>query len=162
MKLLKNFYDMLDKILSAIIAIIMMLITFEVFVQVIFRYVLHQSLGGFEELPVYMLISCVWLGGVLVAKHDNHVRIDLVTQSIKSDKRKALLNMVTSLLTAICSGAYAVLDYQFVMNAVKHNTLSSGLRFPLWYIYAITFVSSVLATVFFLINSVKEVRRLFK
>ena len=77
MKFLQKIYDGLDKVLSVIVAVIMMLITFEIFVQVIFRYFLRRSMGGFEELPVFMLITCVWLGGVLVAKNNDHVKIDI-------------------------------------------------------------------------------------
>lgn len=162
MKFLQKIYDGLDKVLSVIVAVIMMLITFEIFVQVIFRYFLRRSMGGFEELPVFMLITCVWLGGVLVAKNNDHVKIDIVTQGIKNERVKAVLNALTSLLTALCAGFYTVLDYQFVVKAMEHKSLSPGLQFPLWYVYAVTLVSSALTTILFLINAAKEIRRLWK
>ncbi|MCI8399320.1 MAG: TRAP transporter small permease [Oscillibacter sp.] len=162
MKFLQKLYDGLDRLLSVIVALLMMLITFEIFVQVIFRYFLHKSMGGFEELPVFMLITCVWLGGILVAKHNDHVKIDIITQSIKNEKVQAVLNTATSLLTAVCAGFYTVLDWQFVTKAMEHRSLSPGLQFPLWYVYAVTLVGSALAALFFLINAVKEIRRLWK
>ena len=154
MNVLKRLYDWLDKVFSVLITALMVIIVILVSSQIVFRYFLHKSMGGFEELPVFLLIAMVWLGGILVAKHDDHVRIDLVTTMIKNESRRAILTALTSLITALCSGGYTVLCWTFVTNAIKYGTASPALRFPMWYIYAVTLVASAFNTFFFILNMI--------
>ncbi len=161
MKALEKIYELFDKVVSVLMATIMVLITLQTFVGVIFRYILHRSMGGLEELPVFMLIACVWIGGVLVAKRDDHVKIDLVTGNIKNEKTRYCLMGTVTLITAACSFWYTRLAYDFVKKAIVNLPVSPGIQFPLWYIYSVTFVSAALASICFLINAVKYYRRAF-
>lgn len=162
MKILEKIYNVLDKLLNALIAVLMIVITLWVLAQVVFRYFLHRSMRGFEELPVFILIALVWIGGVLVAKRDDHVKIDLITQSIKSQRGKALLAAFNSLITAASTALYTVYCYSFVMNAYVNQSVSPGIRFPLWYIYIVTLICSGLGTLCFSVNTLKAVRRVFQ
>ena len=162
MNVLKKIYDAFDKAVSAVIVILMVLILTLVSLQVVFRFILHKSMGGFEELPVFLLLSMVWIAGILVAKRNDHVKIDLLTGAIQNPSAAAALSAAMSLITAVCSALYTALCWTFVMNAIKHCTLSPALRFPMWYVYAVTLVASGFNTLFFTINTIADVYHIFK
>ena len=162
MKTLRKIYDAFDKGVSFITAVLMLSVLILVSLQVVYRFFLHRSMGGYEELPVFLLLSMVWLAGILVAKRDDHIKIDLLTTSIHNQRAIAVLTTATSCITTICSALYSVLCWSFVMKAIGHRTLSPALRFPLWYVYAVTLIASSLDTVFFAINTIKGVFRICK
>ena len=162
MDVLKKIYDAFDKAVSAVIVILMVMILALISLQVVFRFFLHKSMGGFEELPVFLLLSMVWVGGILVAKRDDHVKIDLLTGAIQNPSAKAALSTAMSLITAVCSALYTALCWTFVMNAIEHRTLSPALRFPVWYVYAVTLVASGFNTLFFAINTITDAYHIFK
>jgi TRAP-type C4-dicarboxylate transport system permease small subunit len=78
---LRNFIDQINKYLkwASIISITIML--FVIFLQVIFRYVLHNSLTFSEELARYLFVWTVFLGSAVVAKDNGHIVVGALVQA---------------------------------------------------------------------------------
>ena len=79
----------------------MIALTAVVVLQVLARYVLHISLGGIEELPVYLMMISVWIAAIFVAKDDGHVKIELLDMFVKNKKVLGVINIVLCTLSGI-------------------------------------------------------------
>ncbi len=71
---------------ASIISITMML--FIIFLQVIFRYVLHNSLTFSEELARYLFVWTVFMGSAVVARDNGHIIVGVLTERLKGKKAK--------------------------------------------------------------------------
>lgn len=123
-------------------------------VLVVFRYVFAKNLKGLEELPIFLLIICVWLGGALVSRNDEHIKIDLVDQFCKSERVKRVLAAFMELLSAVASWIYTYLSYGFVATSISRNTVSPGLQFPMWYVHIFMLIGALASSVYFTNNTV--------
>jgi len=65
----------------SIISITAML--FIIFLQVIFRYVLHNSLTFSEELARYLFVWTVFMGSAVVARDNGHIVVGALVQKLK-------------------------------------------------------------------------------
>lgn len=85
---MRNFIDQINKYLkwATIISITIML--FIIFLQVIFRYVLHNSLTFSEELARYLFVWTVFLGSAVVARENGHIVVGALVQKLKGKKAK--------------------------------------------------------------------------
>jgi len=80
--------DKINKCLNwaSIISITMML--FIIFLQVIFRYVFHNSLTFSEELARYLFVWTVFLCSAVVARDNGHIVVGVLTERLKGKKAK--------------------------------------------------------------------------
>jgi len=80
--------DKINKCLNwaSIISITMML--FIIFLQVIFRYVFHNSLTFSEELARYLFVWTVFLCSAVVARDNGHIIVGVLTERLKGKKAK--------------------------------------------------------------------------
>jgi len=80
--------DKINKCLhwASIISITVML--FIIFLQVIFRYVLHNSLTFSEELARYLFVWTVFLGSAVVAKNNGHITVGALAQKLTDAKAR--------------------------------------------------------------------------
>ena len=63
------------------------------------RYVLRVNLGGIEELPVFFMCICIWMGAIRVMRDDKMVKIEIIFSLVKNERAQAAINMVASLLS---------------------------------------------------------------
>ena len=80
--------DKINKCLNwvSIISITMML--FIIFLQVIFRYVFHNSLTFSEELARYLFVWTVFLCSAVVARDNGHIIVGVLIERLKGKKAK--------------------------------------------------------------------------
>ncbi len=70
--------------------------------QVIFRYVLNNSLTWSEELVRYIFIWQVWLGAALCVKENRHIRIDVFTNKLSPNVYRVFEIIITMISIAFC------------------------------------------------------------
>ena len=82
--------DKINKCLNwaSIISISMML--FIIFLQVIFRYVFHNSLTFSEELARYLFVWTVFLCSAVVARDNGHIIVGVLTERLRGKKAKQI------------------------------------------------------------------------
>ncbi|MEA3453552.1 MAG: TRAP transporter small permease [Candidatus Caldatribacteriota bacterium] len=85
---MRNFIDKINKCLNwaSIISITVML--FIIFLQVIFRYVFHNSLTFSEELARYLFVWTVFLCSAVVARDNGHIIVGVLTERLKGKKAR--------------------------------------------------------------------------
>ena len=161
-----QFLERLDKGIDAFLkyftGVLMVLLTVIVCVMVISRYVFRIQLGGVEELPVYFMCVCIWLGGVRVYRNDAHVKIEIIYSLIKNPRGQDALRMLTTLASALVLTYFCRSAWQLVSRTYAAGTISSSIGFPLWIAYSFELIGTVGMTVYTFINTVKYALRVVK
>ncbi|MBW2029617.1 MAG: TRAP transporter small permease [Deltaproteobacteria bacterium] len=93
-------FDNITQGLAYFSGILLALITFAIFAEVIVRKLWSYSIIGVVECSEYALVFITFLSASWILKQDAHVKVDLVLGWLKPESR-ALLNMITSIFGAI-------------------------------------------------------------
>ena len=89
---IEQFFMRMNRILGRILSVVLLLMTFNVFFDVIMRYFFRNSSVGMQEME-WHLFSIIILFGVSVALLDEgHVRVDFLYDRY-STKKKAIINI---------------------------------------------------------------------
>jgi len=107
-------------------------ITILIFVQVIFRYVLQNSISWSEELTRYMMIWAVFLASGYVLSKGGHANIDMLVSRF-SPKMRAVFEKGSLLL--IMGFSCLIIRYGFVLMRFGKRQVSSALEIPMNYVY---------------------------
>ena len=67
-------YENINKLSYAIVALLLFFMVANVFVGVIYRYVLHSALFWTEELSRYMMIWCAYLAMGMVVRDEQNAK----------------------------------------------------------------------------------------
>lgn len=120
----ENIIESVVDVVGKITSILLLLMIFNVFFDVVMRYSFHNSSVGMQEME-WHLFSIVILFGVSVAlKDEGHVRVDFLYEKY-SVRKKAMINILGTiffllpLALLVASGSF---DY--VMDSYNINEIS--------------------------------------
>lgn len=121
---LERFFISINRIMSRITSIILLLMIFNVFYDVIMRYFFHNSSVGMQEME-WHLFSLVFLYGISVALMDEgHVRVDFLYERY-SQKTKAVVNIGGTILFLLPLALLVVSgSLEYVMDAYTSHEIS--------------------------------------
>ncbi len=121
---LERLVDSTVDVVGKITSILLLLMIFNVFYDVVMRYFFHNSSVGMQEME-WHLFSVVILFGVSVAlKDEGHVRVDFLYEKF-SIRKKAVINIIGTiffllpLALLVASGSF-----EFVMDSYSINEIS--------------------------------------
>lgn len=138
---LGNAYNHLEEYLLVASLVANVLI---VFMQVIMRTVFRNSLTWSEELSRYIFIWQIWLGASIALKYDEHIRVTLALSFLKNKRAQAALTLFADLIWFAFSAYMIVNGSELLASMAGRKAVSSGLRLPLIYIYAVFPLASFL------------------
>lgn len=152
-----NVYNNLEEYLLIISLVLNVLL---VFMQVIMRTVFKNSLTWSEELSRYIFIWQIWLGASIALKYNEHIRVTLIFSFLKNQRVQAFISLLADLIW-FCFCAYMIINGKdLLVSMAGRNALSSGLRLPLIYVYAVFPLASFLVCVRLLGVLFKDVKKL--
>jgi TRAP-type C4-dicarboxylate transport system permease small subunit len=122
-------YDTLGYIGGVILAVM----TAAVFAQVILRYLGLTGIDGIEEIPRYLFIWLVMIGGAAAMWRNEHTTLDYF-QNLLPEAPRLLLVAFVNLLLVVLFGYLIYLSITLVPNAGYQT--SSGLGLTLDYVFA--------------------------
>lgn len=160
MKVINAIDAVFDKILYYIIAFFTIALMVIVNVQVFARYIFTFSLGGVSDLPVYLMIFIIWLGAILGAKKDDHIRVELLCFMTKNERLLKAVHMVMLILTSIAMFYFAKYALDWVLSTYQYATRDPATKIPYWILYAITPFGGFFMGLYYLVNFVKGVGEL--
>ena len=107
-----------------ITAISLLLVIFNVFIDVVLRYFFNTTSIGMQEME-WHLFAVMFLFGISYALHDEaHVRVDFLYDNFK-DKTKAMINIVGTFVFLIPFSFFiAYGSYEFVYDAYIYDEIS--------------------------------------
>lgn len=125
--------DMLETIIKYFCAILLAVMIVVCFVNTVGRYVFHHSYRGAEEIVIYCAVWVTCVGASLTARVDDHVTLDLLQETIKSHRVRAVLYALTRFLA--CLFLILLLPAAFEMVRIYAPNRSTGTKLPLWVLY---------------------------
>ncbi len=149
---LKKFFSTCNRILSQAenisIGVALLIATFMITVNVIYRFVFHKAFSWSDELVRYLIIYVTFIGcGACVRKqYSEHIAIDIVQSFVKN---KTVLRAMSIAVGAICmlfSGAITVYGVQLVAKVIRFPQLTAGLRIPQYIPYLMVPIGFALMT----------------
>ena len=83
------------------------------FANVIGRYVFLSPIIWAEEIMIYIMVWCVFIGAILVSWDGRHLRMDLLSQTLSSPWKEAL-NLFVLVAFLVSTGFVAVQSWDVV------------------------------------------------
>jgi TRAP-type mannitol/chloroaromatic compound transport system permease small subunit len=122
----ERFFQRISRILGRILAMVFLLMTINIFYDVVMRYFFHNSSVAMQEME-WHLFSIVILFGVSVALlEEGHVRVDFLYDRF-SVRKKAVINIIGTvffLLPLACLIFFG--SFEFVMDSYGMNEISEN------------------------------------
>ena len=159
---LEKAFDRVKQILGKVMSLLLVLMVFNVFYDVIMRYFFHNSSVAMQELE-WHLFSVIILFGISVALLDEgHVRVDFLYDRF-SEKTKALIN-ITGTICFLIPLALLVFfgSLEFVWDAFEIKEISEdpgGLHYR-WLIKGMIPLSFAVLILFSIGYTIKNINRL--
>jgi len=118
------FYDKLTKYLGVLLFIVMLLMTANVFYDVVMRYVFSHGSIAMQEMEWHLFSILILLGMSYSLMEDAHVRVDILYDSW-SIRRKAWINMMGAVVFILpISLLVATNSIDFVMESFNSHEIS--------------------------------------
>lgn len=131
------------------VVLVVMLLTMVVAasVQVVARYVFPTVVGGPEEIARTAMVSIVFLGLPVLARHSEHISLDLLQEKVRSARTREYLVRLALAAELAFLVTLAVLSYTFIERLWLSPQESPALGVRLFYTRLPVLVGSVLAAV---------------
>jgi len=139
---MKKIRASINKIIEAILAFLMAVLTLDVLWQVFTRYVLNDPSPWSEELARFILIWVSILGAAYVSGRKEHIAIDLLQQKSSPENRRKIQWVIDAMIILFALFVLVIGGYNLVQITISQT--SSSLQIPLGVIYLIIPISGVL------------------
>ena len=137
---------------------LMTVIAWLIFIQVLFRYVLHIPMHFVEEI---LILAAVWLyllGSVNASREESHINARVLEIFIGKVKNIYLIRMLSAALTVMVTGWLTYWSYDFFLYSLKRWKISQVLGYPM----IIMESAMLICFIFIFIYSIKEMFFYFK
>jgi TRAP-type C4-dicarboxylate transport system permease small subunit len=84
------------------------------FVNVVARYAFGDPIAWAEEVMIFIMIWCVFIGAILVSWDGSHLKMDLISVTLRAPWKQALNSVTTAVMLGIC-GFVALQSYDASM-----------------------------------------------
>ncbi|MCF8010507.1 MAG: TRAP transporter small permease [Clostridiales bacterium] len=143
MRLFSGFNLQLEKICKAFIFTVFVIMVITTFSQVVFRFVLSNSLSWSGELSRYCLIWLTFIGGALGVRSKVHVAVEALTVILPEKIRRhvARFNYLVIMIFGVILARYG---YKLSAYNLSHNQLSPAMHVPIGLIYTAVPIAGLL------------------
>lgn len=156
---MKKIVDIYNTIESHVMVVALAFSTLLIFVQVVFRYVLNNSITWSEELARYIFIWLIWLGTSVSMKQKEHIRMDMLSNALHG-KAKVALDLFSNILMLVFCVFLVIYGWQLVASMMTRGNLSVALRLPMWIVYLSLPFSQLIVALRVIGHMVGDVRKL--
>jgi len=137
--------DAIEKVINAVISILLTLMTVVIFYQVVLRYGFQSSNIWAEEFAVYSFIWVTLLGSACAVKRFQHFEIDFLMKIIPESVKKYITYMNYALMIVFLM---VLIRYGILITMKTGNQVSAGLHIPMSMMYASVPIGSALMLLF--------------
>lgn len=157
MKKITKIYDSLE---AFVLVLALAFSTLLIFVQVIFRYVLNDSITWSEELARYIFIWMIWLGTSISMKQKEHIRMDMLMNAVHG-KGKLVLDLVSGIIMLAFCIFLVKYGWDLVASMMSRGNKSVALRLPMWIVYSSLPFSQLIVALRLIGSIVSDAGKLF-
>ncbi len=144
-KILATLDKITENIENYVMSFGLMAISAIVFANVIARYFFATSFAWSEELSRYIVVWITFLGISSCARHDAHVKVDLLSNILKGKARKYHDIIINALMVVLCI-YMTYISFTFMSLQFVGGNTSVSIAIPIWTIYLSTFLGFLLTT----------------
>ena len=147
----------MDKILSYIVAALLVAMSGIVFGNVFCRYALDASLGWYEEVSRFLLIWIVFLGAVIAYIRGDHLGIDVLLLVLPPRARHVVVVLTDILVMA----ALAIMfqgAWDMAIDSLRSGWVASSVPIPYGWVYMVGPVSALLMFIQTMIKTAGDIR----
>ena len=152
----------MTKFLSALVTVAMIMILGVTFIQVAVRFVFHVPIGGWDEVPMYMMLLGVWLTAAVNVKKKDHISLDLYILFIKNEKARKIIQIAGCLITITAFVVFLFSLGEFTGYNFNKGATTAGLSVPYWIILGIMMFSVVLMIFYYIVHLVNDIKEVLK
>jgi len=120
-------------------------------IQVVQRYLPVATSPWIGELSRYSLLALTFLMIGSLVGQGRHISIDVILK-VGTDKTRRLVVIISSIIVAMCTAAYAQESFALVTADTEQTLAITGI--PLWMLYVIPLLAFISATIQALFNIV--------
>ena len=146
--------DKIERYLTYLTSVMIILLTTVISCQIFFRYVLNTGVFWLQELSVIMMMWIVFLGASGAVWDNHHIGLNFIVESFP-ENITIWLRVLSDLIIAIFSIQF--FNYGLTMTLETGGTLSA-LRIPIGYTYAIIPVTALLMALFAIVKLINRIR----
>ncbi|WP_298018457.1 TRAP transporter small permease [uncultured Dysosmobacter sp.] len=159
-----KFFKALDKWLATVISYFLGFVVVALLVltliQVAVRYVFNVSLGGWEEVPMYLMLAGIWLGAANLSRDNTHLSLDGVGLLIKSPKILKPISLIIDLISAIAVSILANYMFEYTQYCKNQGMTTPGIKLPIYVVAAMVTICLVLMAIYKAARSVRQIKEL--
>ena len=138
MNIISKFDKRLAEFAGWVVVVMMLTISYDVAM----RYIFGMPTTWSFEINRYMLVMVVFFGGPWALPSGGHVAVDILINRL-SEKRRALMNIITSIMAIAYMSVFFVESTAFTLDAWQGGVKSTEyLAWPLWPIRSFLVIGS--------------------
>ncbi len=137
--------DIVDRVIDALSATALLMITVIVFLNAVGRYFLSFSLMGAEEASRLLMVYICFLGAYTLLRRDGHVSVDVV-MLLASPRLQRIMRGLVGLLVILVMGYLAYAAWQLVAFSAGTGQRSTTLPVPRYLFFLPAALGASLAT----------------
>lgn len=100
------------------------------FANIIGRYFLHSSISWAEEVMLFLMVGCVFLGSGMVAWSGRHIRMDIIVR-LMPEKLQVALDLFSELVFLVTAIVLFVFAWPVIRQLVAFDQRSLAADLPL-------------------------------
>ena len=131
---MKKIDKILDYFETGSFIVLLSVMTIVVFLQVIYRYILHASLSWSEEVSRYCMIYTVFIGVGAGLKAGTHTGVDALVMVLPK-KLKEIVILIERIICLLLSVVFFVLSAELVMQLMQSGQKAATLFIPIAFAY---------------------------
>lgn len=132
--------DLFEKITVRMVACLLMILTFNVFFQVLSRHLIKMPMVWTEEIARFSFIWCAFLGASLAVKNKAHFAVQLLTERFKSLNKSFAVFVYLCML--IVAGVFLIQGIRYSIMGL--DRISPTVNIKMIWIYASIPISAFL------------------
>lgn len=151
---MKNVWRWIDGFTEKCSVVLLFFMCFFILLQVIYRFIFHDSKPWTEEIARYLFMWLTYCGAALAMKNGAHLRMDFLLTIAKGGFKKMLM-----LISDACMALYCfmgiILGIQLLLEVMEMQQTFLSLDISLWGVY-------VGIPLFFLLAFLQSLRQLYR
>lgn len=133
----------LDKLEAGLVTVFLAGMVLVVFLQVIFRFVIHGSLPWSEELSRYLMVWAVFIGASIGAGKNAHIGVEAFVNFFPAPLKK-LSVYISGLVSVLFSFVLMILAFKVLALQAQTGQVSPAMQIPMYIPYMAVAVGSAL------------------
>ncbi|WP_298023230.1 TRAP transporter small permease [uncultured Dysosmobacter sp.] len=146
---MKKLLDFIDKtpITKFLASILIMAMAVIMCMNVILRYIFGFSFNWGDEILRYMSIYCSFLGIAAAFRYGSHIGITVFVEKLFPERTRKFFRLLSDIVTILFMVVLTWFGFVLTRQIIASGQASAAMHLPMYLIYGIVPVSSILSIV---------------